>query len=179
MTKTPLSLLLPGDGRPESCSPYWRVVDKGQGGGKLLLLLRWLSPLCCLSETEHVVYSRQDHRVKRLRPENISGGIDAWSAVTISDFWLPPPHAVAAEQRFHQQGEIYLFGLSHNMVIIYYLTEMYDCTSTFWFFFYVLINSISLNNVDIRFYLHMKCIIFLQASTDNKQQYIVILSGLF
>lgn len=120
MTKTPLSLLLPGDRRPGSCSPYWCVVDKGQRGGKLLLLLWWLSPLCCLSETEHVVYSSQDHHVKRLRPENISGGIDAWSAVTISDFWLPPlPHAVAAEQRFHQQGEIYLFGQSHNMAIIY------------------------------------------------------------
>lgn len=77
----------PGDCRLEGGSSHWRAVDSRPRRGKLLLLVRGLSPVCCISETEHAHHSCQTHQVKCLSPQHLSGGINSGSAVMFMQFF--------------------------------------------------------------------------------------------
>lgn len=72
---------LPGDCRLGAGSSHWRAVDSRPRRGELLLLVRGLSPVCRISETEHAHHSCQTHQVKCLSPQRLPGGIDSGSTV--------------------------------------------------------------------------------------------------
>lgn len=81
-----VSPFLPGDARHQRCSSYWCSLDQRQRGRKLLLLLRRLSQVCCLSEAPHANHPSQTHQIKHLRPQDLLGGFNAWFTIIFFTF---------------------------------------------------------------------------------------------